>query len=388
MARVSTAADDAPARGTAPFGGAAIRWVLGLALAATAACAPAVPATSGPPPAATAAPAATAGAPAASAPAAPPPLEALRLGIVGSATDAGFFIALERGYFRDQGLELDTTTFDSAARMVAPLAAGQLDVGGGSHSAGLFNAMARGIAIKIVADKGSSPPGHGFTTLMFRKDLADSGRLRNPGDLRGRRLAASARGGAGDQPLSVWLRPYGLTLDDVEWVELAFPEHAAAFAGQAVDASVTIEPFVTRILDLGLATQYQRVDAVIPGYQVAEVFYSAPFAGERADVARRFMAGYLRGVRYYNDAFDRDDPAKRREVIEILTQYTAVKDPAVYERIVMPGLDPDGRVNLASLADDQELWLATGVQQARIDLNDVVDMSFADAAARTLGPYR
>ena len=72
------------------------------------------------------------------------------------------------------------------------------------------------------------------------------------------------------------------------------------------------------------------------GYQVAEVFYSAPFAGERTDVARRFMAGYLRGVRYYNDAFGRDDAAKRRDVIEILTQYTAIKAPAVYERMSCP----------------------------------------------------
>ena len=56
----------------------------------------------------------------------------------------------------------------------------------------------------------------------------------------------------------------------------------------------------------------------------------------------------------------------------------------------MPSLDPDGRVNVATLADDQELWLATGLlEQARIDLNDVVDLSFAEAvAARTLGPYR
>src|SRR5947207_579250 len=110
MAGVSTAADDSAARGTALLGGAAIGWLLGLALALTAACAPAAPPASSPPPAATAAPVATAaGAPAASAPAAPPPLESLRLGIVGSATDAGFFIGLERGYFRDQGLELETT---------------------------------------------------------------------------------------------------------------------------------------------------------------------------------------------------------------------------------------------------------------------------------------
>ena len=48
--------------------------------------------------------------------------------LLGSVTDAGFFIGLERGYFREQWLELEVTAFDSAARMVAPLSAGQLDI--------------------------------------------------------------------------------------------------------------------------------------------------------------------------------------------------------------------------------------------------------------------
>src|SRR4051812_22589771 len=60
----------------------------------------------------------------------------VRHGLIGSASDAAFFIAMDRGYFHEQGIELETTPFDSAARMVAPLGAGQLDVGGGAHNAG------------------------------------------------------------------------------------------------------------------------------------------------------------------------------------------------------------------------------------------------------------
>lgn len=56
--------------------------------------------------------------------------------------------------------------------------------------------------------------------------------------------------------------------------------------------------------------------------------------------------------------------------------------------MVMPGLHPDGRLNVASIAEDQELWLAAGLQQARVNLDEVVDHRFADAAVATLGPYR
>ncbi len=315
-------------------------------------------------------------------------LTRIRLGILNVSSDAGFLIGMDQGYFREQGIELETTPFDSAARMVAPLGAGQLDAGGGSHSAGLNNAVARGIGIKLVADKGSSPPGFGFQGLLFRRDLAESGQLRTPADLRGRRVAVPAQGITPEAALAAWLQQAGLTLNDVEIVELGFPDHANALASRAIDASMTIEPFIIRAVDLGAATIYQRTDELFPGYQIAEVLYSDQFDREQPDAARRFMVAYIRALRFYNDGFVHGDAAKRQEVVASLTRHTAVKDAALYDRMVMPGLHPDGRMSLESLANDQEFWLQRGLQQSRIDINALVDYSFADAAVQTLGPYR
>jgi NitT/TauT family transport system substrate-binding protein len=351
------------------------------------ACAP----SSLPPPAAAPSPpaaASTTAVPASAQPAAEAaPAVTVHLGILNSTTDAGLYIAEDKGYFQQQGLTLDMIPFDSAARMVAALGTGQLDVGAGSHSAGLFNAVARGIPMKLVADKGSAPPGHGFQVLMFRRDLVESGELQSTRDLRGKPVAISARGVTAEAMLSRWLQQGGLTPDDVELVELGFPDHASALAGRAVQAVVNIEPFVTRIEEQGLATTYQRVDELYPGYLLAEVIYSGPFAGEHVDAARRFMVAYLRGVRDYNDAFERGDPVQREEAIAILARNTAVKDPALYARMRMPGLDPNGRMNVGSIAEDQELWLAQGRQDTRVDLSEVIDHSFVDYAVAQLGPY-
>ncbi len=89
------------------------------------------------------------------APGAGPILTRLRIGQVGGLSDAAIFIADDKGFFREQGIELEMARFNSAAQMVAPLATGQLDIGGGAPSVGLFNAIARGIPVKIVADKGN-----------------------------------------------------------------------------------------------------------------------------------------------------------------------------------------------------------------------------------------
>jgi NitT/TauT family transport system substrate-binding protein len=65
-----------------------------------------------------------------------------------------------------------------------------------------------------------------------------------------------------------------------------------------------------------------------------------------------------------------------------------VKDPALYERMIMPGLNPDGEVDVESLREDNDYWLANGYQEERVTVSDLVDHSFVRAALQQLGPYR
>src|SRR5438477_1898383 len=225
----------------------------------------------------------------------------VRVGIVNASSDVGFFIADKKGYFREEGISVSFTEFDSGARMVAPLGTGQLDVGAGSVSAGLYNAVARGIDIKIVADKGSTPPGYGFQPLLVRKDLVDSGRYKTLKDLKGMKIAGSAPGSASTSTLNEALKQGGLKYADVERVFMGFPQHVLALQNKAVDAAMTTEPSATRAVQSGAAVRVMGDDQIYPNHQLAVVLYSGEFAA-RTDVARRFMRAYLKGVRDYNDA--------------------------------------------------------------------------------------
>src|SRR5436190_21520351 len=113
--------------------------------------------------------------------------EKVAVGITNAATDAGFFIAQKKGYFRAEGIEITTTPFASAAGMIAPLGRGQLDVGAGTVAAGLYNAVEQGILLRIVADKGSVTDKLEYSTLVVRKDLVDGGRYKSLRDLKGMR---------------------------------------------------------------------------------------------------------------------------------------------------------------------------------------------------------
>src|SRR3954468_22784462 len=153
--------------------GRRVMVLLAVVAASIACAAPIAPPAAAPAPAAPAIlPAAAATAPAALAPLIPP--VAVRMGVVASVSDSGIFIAQEKGYFQEQGLEIESIPFDSAAGMTAPLSTDQLDVGAGSPGAGLYNALVRDLDLKIVADKGSNRPGFGYVALIARPDLVAS----------------------------------------------------------------------------------------------------------------------------------------------------------------------------------------------------------------------
>jgi NitT/TauT family transport system substrate-binding protein len=101
------------------------------------------------------------------------------------------------------------------------------------------------------------------------------------------------------------------------------------------------------------------------------------------------MRAYLRAVRDYNDALANGKIAgpNADEVISILTEYTAVKDPAVYRSINAQGCNPDGKVHEPSLRNDLAFFKEQGDVKGNVTVEQALDHSFAEAAVKELGPY-
>src|SRR4051812_33879790 len=87
----------------------------------------------------------------------------VKIGISRAISDAGYYMADAMGFFRDEGIDVSITGFNSAAQMIAPLGTGELDVGGGTVSAGFYNAGGGGVLMKIVADQASIKPRYGYS---------------------------------------------------------------------------------------------------------------------------------------------------------------------------------------------------------------------------------
>jgi NitT/TauT family transport system substrate-binding protein len=317
-----------------------------------------------------------------------PQLGTVRFGSPQAISDAGVFIADERGYFREQGLDVETVPFQSGPNTIPALAAGDLETAGGTISVALLNALERGIQIRMVADKGTSRPGFEFVQVPVRRDLLESGAVRTIADLRGRHVAAASLQSGAESLVAHVLARGGLGIGDVDLVPLGYSDMVVALGNGAIDATNLIEPSLSAAFDRGLVASWEpgASSAAFGGiYQAATIVYAGQFAGQ-TDLARRWMLAYLRGVRDYNDAFVKGQG--RGEVVRILTEHTAVKDPAVYERMNMAGLDPDGRITRQSLQLDVDYFRQMGYYTGSVTLDALIDSSFADYAAQQLGPYR
>jgi NitT/TauT family transport system substrate-binding protein len=182
----------------------------------------------------------------------------------------------------------------------------------------------------------------------------------------------------------------GLKYGDVEVVDIAFPQHLPAYANKAIEASITNEPTTTRCVQSGVAVRVAGNDVFYPDQQTAVVLFSEEFIRKRPAAARKFMKAYVRAARDYNDALRGGRLAGdgADEVIAILTEYTEIKDPEVYRKITPNALHPDAKVNLASLRKDLEFFRQQGLIEGKVDVKQILDTSFAEAALRELGPYR
>jgi NitT/TauT family transport system substrate-binding protein len=315
-------------------------------------------------------------------------VDTVKVGINRVISDAVFYIAEERGLFAEQKLKVEFVPFDSGPRMFAPLGAGQIDVGAGASSAGLYNAVSRGIIVKIVADKGSTPPGYDYMPLIIRKDLVETGKVKSLADLKGLKLAAAGPGSATNAKLSVALAKGGLQQKDAVELNLSYPQQVAALTSKAIDGAITTEPSVTSAISSGVAVRLSD-DGLYPGQQVAALLYGDALLTTRRAVGQRFMNAYIKAARIYNDATrgGRFDGPGADRVIDVIMKTTGMTDREMFKTMIPNGISPDGNVNMVSLADDLRFFQIQGQIEKPVNAVDVVDMSFAENAVKELGPY-
>ncbi len=296
-----------------------------------------------------------------------PAADKVVVGTGGSASDAPFYIASDRGFFKDEGL----------------------DVGSGALSVGFWNALVRGVKFRIVADRGHTETGYRYQSVFMRKDLVDSGQFKSLKDLKGMRMGFAAQGVTSLSLLNEAAKFAGIKFEDVIPVYLSFPQQFAALQNKALDGSFLIEPQATAAVNAGIGVRFMDTNEFYPHQQISVIFYSDKFATQRKQVAEKFMRAWLRGVRTYIDSIKGGKIAGpgADDVVQTMAKSFNM-NPALVREMYSQAVDVTGDINAAGIQKDLDFFLAQGWVTGQAKASDVIDMSFARNASATLGPYQ
>jgi NitT/TauT family transport system substrate-binding protein len=268
---------------------------------------------------------------------------------------APLYIAKDKGYYEDQNLEVEFVPMTNSQEALPALAQGRLDVVGGSISAGLFNAIGRGSDIKIVADKSyfgpETPSNCVRNAIVATPALIDSGDIKGAADLKGRKVRSN-NVNVEAYALHVYLKSAGLSLDDVELVDIPPPNVFDAMGKGGLDVTLASEPTLTRLIDAGKAKILAKVDDdIVPGLQVGMMMYGPNLLTKDKDAGRRFMVAYLKGVKAYREG-------KTQANIASIAKATKL-EAGLVGKVCWPAFRADGRIDWDSV-DEMQKWALDG----------------------------
>jgi NitT/TauT family transport system substrate-binding protein len=305
-------------------------------------------------------------------------LPVVRVGHVPVTIYAPLFVAVEKGYFREEGMEVELLPVEGGTENVVQVAAGNFEVAGGGIGAGMLNAVARGVEFEIVAPLHTERPPL-TSPLVVSKKRFDSGEITEVADLAGKKVSTNSKGAATEYWLWKALQQGGLDFDDVEVLGVGFREVAPALENGSLDAGILGEPLATLNEDQELVARL--TEDFISDFTSTVIYYNKEWATANPELAQGFVTAYIRGARDLNG-----DLWYEPENLAIIEKFTGV--PAdVVSRANRSYHDPNGEVPLEDLMELQSFFRAQGElsYDADIDLAPFINKSYAEAAVAELG---
>ena len=248
----------------------------------------------------------------------------IRIGYWPVAAGLPFFAAVEKGYFKEAGLDVEAQKYAGAQQVMEAMLAGRCDGssnGTGSGNLGVGEIASPGL-FKIIATNPSNAK-YVLDQFLVPKDSP----VKTLADLKGKRVASGP--GIQNKTLALTvLERAGATGTPV--TELPIGQHVAALAAGQVDAVYTLEPTgtvgrlngTTRVLEAGVIAKYILGDALAP-WHGGSAALTTEFIKKYPAETKKYIAAYAKGIELV-----RNQPAEARQYLK---GYTAIEGPLTGE---------------------------------------------------------
>lgn len=307
------------------------------------------------------------------------PMVKVKLAYVPIMKFATAYVAKERGYFEKYGLDVEMISVKSGTEAIAFLSEGQVDFGGVAIVVSMWNGWNQGMDIRIVAPGGVEPMEGSPTLFLVRKDLIDDGTVKTVADLKGMTVATAGGAGSGGEYLAAKaLERGGLTIFDVDLVNIGNADMPAAFENKSIAAGVLGSPYAEQVESAGYAVGFER--ELTPGAMTVAFVASGKIISENPEVVQRFVlalgeaAAAMQGDQYLSD----ENIAAYLAYVASTVDDLKVAAPVIY--------DPTLNIPIEGLQDVETVHRSNGRLEYTepLDMSKVVDTSFIEWALQYL----
>jgi NitT/TauT family transport system substrate-binding protein len=306
--------------------------------------------------------------------------EALKIGSLKATNVGPAFIAKERGYFAAEGLDVDFIFFDSAQPVAVGVAAGSLEFGCTSISAGMYTLAGQGV-LRIISGMYSEAPGfHNFgITVSFKAYAAG---LTSYKDLSGHSVSISQVGSPVHYSLALVAARYGVDLASLRIEPLqGIPQQISALIGNTVDAAITNANALLPVVQAGQARLLGWVGDETP-WQTAVSVTTAKMIDQHPKTVEAFLRAFKKGTRDYHDAFT--GPGEKPQagddvpaMVAILAKYTGQTPEQVTQSIAY--VDRDARLDVKDIQRQVAWFKSQKMLKDEIDGASVMDPRYVVA---------
>lgn len=266
--------------------------------------------------------------------------------------------AQQEGSCEEAGVQLDITSSSGGATVIPQLVSGDLNVAG-SNVVSVLIAAGEGLPLRMVAGGTSTSEDaeQDFSALMVAPDST----VTDISQLEGQRIAVNTLRNINDIVLGAMLEEAGLSYDSVDFVEVPFPDMAAAVDNGDVAAALLIEPFVTLAEDGGLKIIGRPYSALKPGLQIGTYVVTEQFAQENPELVEAFQECVQAAAESI-----REDPDAFRAALPEIGDLAPELAEKVRINLWQGGSDEE------SLQLVQDLMVDYGLLEEPVDLDQVV----------------
>ena len=248
----------------------------------------------------------------------------VKVGVLPISNVAPLYLGMEKGFFREQKLEIEPAPAQSGNEIVTAMVSGDLQFAFLGYVPAT-SARAQGLPLKLIAnaDNGAKTADKEWTQLMVNGDSP----IRDVEDLEDKTIAVNALKGVGEVVIKAALEKRGVDPGSVKLLEVPFPEMPAALEKERVDVIWAPEPFLTTVLGKGGREIEAPLTTLGKLYPNGTYATTEQYLGENEDVVERFAKAMNKSSDYATE-----NPEEARATIPKFTQIP----PEVARKIRLP----------------------------------------------------